>query len=112
MLGARVFGVLRRLGGGPGAGRTFVTGLWLGFLPCGLSYSSFLGAAATGSALHGFVYALFFALGTVPALWVVGVAVSLAGQRWRLWVHRLGGALVVVTGMFFLVNTLRSFLER
>jgi sulfite exporter TauE/SafE len=112
VLGARVFGTLRKLQGGAGPGRPYVAGLWFGFLPCGLSYSSFLGAAATGSALHGFLYALLFALGTVPALLVVGVAVGLAGQRWRLWVHRLGGALVVLTGIFFLVNTLRPFLDR
>ncbi len=51
-------------------------GLLNGLLPCGLVYVALAGAAATGSALGGAEYMLFFGLGTVPMM----LAVSLFGK--------------------------------
>ncbi|PZW43044.1 hypothetical protein C8P66_11770 [Humitalea rosea] len=56
----------------PDARRSFLLGLLLSALPCGLLYGALVAAAASGSALAGALAMAGFVLGTVPAL--VGVA--------------------------------------
>jgi len=103
----RVVGLVRELlGGGPG--RLYPAGLALGFLPCGLSWTVFLGAAGTGSLAEGFLVALAFGLGTVPALLAAGAAGTWLGVRARGALYRLGGVLVAVMGLLFLVRGLRA----
>lgn len=63
----------------PGAGRSFVLGLLLSALPCGLLYAALAGAAASGSALAGSLTMAAFVLGTMPAL----VALALLGRFFR-----------------------------
>jgi hypothetical protein len=70
---------LGRLLEAPGGGRSFLLGLMLSALPCGLLYAALAGAAASGSALAGAVAMLAFVLGTVPAL----VALALLGRLFR-----------------------------
>jgi sulfite exporter TauE/SafE len=103
---ARVFGMVRAVLEGGGAGRFYALGLLLGFLPCGLSYSAFVGAAATGGLPQGLLFTLAFALGTVPALLVVGGAATLATVRVRGALYRLGGVAVVIVGLLFLARGL------
>jgi len=112
---ARVFRAVRAVlvgapGGQPpeggGAGRFYALGLLLGFLPCGLSYSAFVGAAATGGLPQGFLFALVFALGTVPALLLVGGASAIASVRVRGLLYRLGGVAVVAVGALFVARGL------
>jgi uncharacterized protein len=48
---------------------TFLTiGFLNGFLPCGLVYMAVFGAIASGNALQGSIYMLFFGLGTIPLM--------------------------------------------
>lgn len=61
----------------------YLLGVALGFLPCGLVYSALLAAAAGGSVPLAAVAMAAFALGTVPALFVVGWLGAVAGQRFR-----------------------------
>ncbi len=96
-------GGLLRAGGLP---RTFALGLFLGLLPCGLSWSAFVGAAATGGTLPGALFALSFALGTVPALLLVGSAATLLSVRLRGVLLRVGGAAVALLGLLFLLRGL------
>ncbi len=79
----RVVGAVRGLLEGGGPGRLYPTGLVLGLLPCGLSWTVFLGAAGTGSLPEGLLLALAFGLGTTPALLLVGAAGSAVGLRAR-----------------------------
>ncbi|WP_122034779.1 sulfite exporter TauE/SafE family protein [Aliivibrio sp. EL58] len=46
--------------------------LW-GWLPCGLVYSTLSWAAVSGSALNGSLVMLAFGLGTLPAMFLVGI---------------------------------------
>lgn len=79
---APVFRQTSRLGG-------YILGVSLGFLPCGLLYSALLLAGAAGSWQAGMASMLLFSLGTVPALFAVGMFGAAAGQRWRSMMRKL-----------------------
>jgi sulfite exporter TauE/SafE len=83
-------------------------GLAMGLLPCGLSYTAFIAAAGSGGALKGLLLALFFGLGTLPALLLFGTAVSMLGAAARRWITRAGGIVVVLMGLFYLYRGLRA----
>lgn len=89
----------------------FPLGLLLGFLPCGLSYSIFLGAAATGGLLPGFLLALSFGLATVPALFLFGLTVGYLGARVRGALYRAGGVTVIIMGLVFIKRGLASYVS-
>jgi len=101
---ARVVALVRGLLEGGGVGRLYPTGLALGLLPCGLSWTAFLGAAGTGSAAEGLLLALAFGLGTVPALLAVGAAGAAAGWRARGLLSRAAGVAVAVLGVVFVLR--------
>jgi sulfite exporter TauE/SafE len=103
-LSARLGRLVRALLEGGGPGRLYPVGLALGLLPCGASWTAFLAAAGTGSLAGGFLLALAFGLGTVPALLLVGAAAALAGSRLRGALHRAGGVLVALLGVLFLLR--------
>jgi len=102
----RLFRGVRALLEGGGTGRYYVLGLSFGFLPCGLSYSAFMGAAATGGLPQGLLFALAFAVGTVPALLLVGAGATVVSVRLRGVLYRLGGVAVVLVGLVFLARGL------
>jgi sulfite exporter TauE/SafE len=104
---ARVVAFVRDVVGG-GPGRLYPAGLALGFLPCGLSWTVFLGAAGTGSLPEGLLLALAFGLGTVPALLLAGAVATWLGVRARGLLYRMGGVLVAAMGVLFLVRGLRA----
>jgi sulfite exporter TauE/SafE len=100
----RVVAAARRVAG---SGATlYPLGLLLGVLPCGVSWTIFLGAAATGGPVPGLLLALAFGLGTIPGLLLVGAASALLGQRARGWLQRAGGLLVAALGLLFLLRGL------
>jgi hypothetical protein len=102
----RVIALVRGVLEGGGAGRLYPTGLALGLLPCGLSWTVFLGAAGTGSLHEGLLVALAFGLGTTPALLLVASAGALFGARARGVLARAGGVLVALFGMLFVLRGL------
>ncbi len=100
----KVVALVRGLLEGGGPGRLYPTGLVLGLLPCGLSWTVFLGAAGTGSLPEGLLLALAFGLGTTPALLLVGAAGSAVAGRARSVLARAGGVLVALLGLLFLLR--------
>ncbi len=106
LLSARVSAAVRAiLDAGGGAG-LYPLGLALGLLPCGLSWSAFLAAAATGGAVPGLLLALAFGLGTVPGLLLAGWLGALLGARARGLLRRAGGLLVAALGALFALRGL------
>jgi sulfite exporter TauE/SafE len=100
----RVVAAARRVAG---SGATlYPLGLLLGVLPCGVSWTVFLGAAATGGPVPGLLLALAFGLGTVPGLLLVGAVSALLGQRARGGLARAGGLVVAALGLLFLLRGL------
>ncbi len=88
--------------------RYYPLGLLLGLLPCGLSYSVFIGAAGTGGLLRGMFYVFCFGLGTVPALLLFGVVMSYLSGKIRSWLYRASGIVVTISGIYFLVKGITS----
>lgn len=84
-------------------------GLLLGFMPCGLSYSIFMGAAATGGLLQGGLFAFFFGLGTLPALLVFGIAATALSLKMRGLLYKLGGLAVILMGILFIIRGVRAY---
>ncbi len=90
--------------------RTMESRLYIGLLtpllPCGLLASMFLMAAASGSALNGVLTMLIFGTGTVPALFVTGLATSYISTRFRRYAGTLAGATVILMGAMILLRGL------
>jgi sulfite exporter TauE/SafE len=89
--------------------RFFPLGLLLGFLPCGLSYTIFVGAAATGDMLRGFLFTLSFGMATIPALLLFGLLMNFVSARVRGVIYRLGGVAIVISGLIFIRRGLLSY---
>ena len=106
-LAGRVLSAVRRLAGHEAPVRAYPLGLVLGFLPCGLSYSAFAAAAATGSPVAGMAIALAFGFGTLPALLLAGAVVAALSFRARGLLQRAGGGLVALLGVLFVLRGLR-----
>jgi hypothetical protein len=90
----------QRVGRAEGPGAALALGVLWGWLPCGLSWTALLAAAATGSAASGALTMLAFGFGTLPAVglggWLFGRSTTLAAPRWR----RVAGALLVGLGLW------------
>jgi sulfite exporter TauE/SafE len=100
----RVIALVRGVMEGGGPSRLYPTGLALGLLPCGLSWTVFLGAAGTGSLPEGLLLSLAFGAGTTPALLVVGAAGSAVGLRARGALVRAGGVVAALLGVLFVLR--------
>lgn len=77
----------------------FVSGLLLGFLPCGLTYTMHMKAATTGTAWNGALTLAFFGLGTLPALLFIGMFSHLLGKVLRKKVEFVAKSLAVFIGI-------------
>jgi sulfite exporter TauE/SafE len=100
----KVSAFARSLLEGGTAGRLYPLGLVLGLLPCGLSWTFFLGAAGTGHPAAGLLLALAFGLGTLPALLLAGAATTWLGARAKGALYRAGGLLVAALGVVFVLR--------
>lgn len=94
---------------GPSTLRYLPLGLMLGFLPCGLSYSIFVGAAASGGMIEGFLLSLSFGLATVPALLLFAMVVGYLGAGMRGILYRMGGAVVILMGFMYVWRGIAAY---
>ncbi|MDO8723875.1 MAG: sulfite exporter TauE/SafE family protein [Syntrophales bacterium] len=98
-----------------GAGVYFPLGLLMGFIPCGLLYTAFVAAAGAGvdapdqasGLLRGLLMLFLFGVGTMPALLVLGSAVSITGERLRGWFYRASALAMMLAGVVFVWRALR-----
>jgi sulfite exporter TauE/SafE len=72
-----------------------VTGLFMGFLPCGVSYANFSRALTASRPLEGGVLLLAFGVGTLPGLLLVGTGASVLARRYRKHFDILSGILMI-----------------
>lgn len=78
---------------------TFLFGLLLGLLPCGLLYPVLIYASSSGGFAQGASTALIFGLGTVPALASFGLLVARIRPRMRSVLYRAAALLIVLLGV-------------
>lgn len=76
------------------------------FLPCGFTQALQLYALTTGSGVTSGLILFLFALGTAPALLVLGWASGSLKGKWGKWFFQFSGALVVVLGIWNVQNGL------
>jgi len=108
---AAVLRTALRMRGSSPTFRYYPLGLLLGLLPCGLSYSVFIASAGTGGPLQGFLTALAFGLGTLPALLFFGTLMAALSASLRGTIYRAGGALVIIMGIYFLFRGIRLYAD-
>jgi uncharacterized protein len=90
-------------------------GVLLGLLPCGPVYTALIASAGAGmgaeSALQGFwsgmVLMLAFGIGTFPSLFIVGKLTSLGWIRSRALICRISSLLMVLVGIYFIIQGIR-----
>ena len=82
-------------------GHPFATGLFLGFLPCGLVYSALIAAAARGGTVQGAAALAVFGMGTAPALLGVSMVDELLARNRRI-INRLSQVFLLAMGVWFL----------
>ncbi len=84
----------------------FVLGSLSFFLPCGFTQSMQLFALASGSFWTGGLVLLFFALGTLPVLLALGIAVSWTKNRHTIIFQKAAGMLVLLFALYTLSSGL------
>lgn len=86
---------------------TFLTiGFLNGLLPCGLVYMAVFGAIASGNALSGGVYMLFFGLGTVPMMSIAVFLGNFLKGNAKQRIQRLIPIFVAVVAILFILRGL------
>jgi hypothetical protein len=95
---ARLGNVLRRAVERSGATGAFGVGVANGLLPCPLVYAMLLQAGAAGSPLAGAGTMALFGVGTLPALYGVAWAGHFLSKRWRPYLERMAGLVLVGLG--------------
>ena len=64
--------------------RAFLFGMIWGWLPCGLVYTAFALAATTGDVLKSSLTMLAFGIGTLPAVFGIGIMTGIATRLSRM----------------------------
>lgn len=106
-LAGALSGLARPLFHRPLGWRGYLLGVALGFIPCGLLYGALAAASSTADPLAGFLAMVVFALGTIPALLVVGFSGHIALGRWRGSMTWIAPVLLIVNGGFLLIMAWR-----
>jgi len=82
--------------------RGYGLGVVLGFIPCGMVYGALAVAAASANAPIGALSMAAFGLGTVPALFGLGVSGGVVLGRWPNVARHVAPVLLIVNGGFLL----------
>jgi len=96
---------------GESLSRYYPLGALFGFLPCGLSYTVFMAASATGDFLSGMFTMFFFGIGTLPSLLLFGFAASSISSRLRGILYKAAGVIVIVMGCWFLFKGIKLYAQ-
>jgi sulfite exporter TauE/SafE len=82
----------------------FVSGLLNGLLPCGMVYIALVATLALQSAFYGFLYMLFFGLGTIPVMLTLMFSKDLLGFRLKQRISRALPYFAMFIGVLFIVR--------
>jgi sulfite exporter TauE/SafE len=87
-----------------GLAPVFISWILLGFLPCGLTYTMHMKAAATGDPILGGFTLLLFGLSTLPALAFIGLFSHVMSKMARNKVLLLGNIIAIVIGILSILR--------
>lgn len=87
-----------------GLASVFISGILLGFLPCGLTYTMHMKAAASGSPWLGALTLFVFGLATLPALACVGFFSHVMGKALRRKVLLIGNVVAILIGILAILR--------
>lgn len=82
----------------------FVSGLLNGLLPCGMVYIALVASLALQSVLYGFLYMLFFGLGTIPVMLTLMFSKDLFSFRFKQRLSRSLPYFAMFIGILFIVR--------
>lgn len=83
-------------------------GFLMGFLPCGLTYAAFSRVLSVSHIFNGAIYMLFFGLGTLPALLIIGHGASSLIRRYRKETELFSGVLMIGMAVSLLVKAFQT----
>jgi sulfite exporter TauE/SafE len=87
-------------------GSILLSGVVNGLLPCGLVYLALAGAAATGEALHGALFMMFFGWGTLPVMFSVVFLGGSLKQNFRAKLRSAYPAIMAVMAILLIIRGL------
>jgi len=95
-------------------GTLFPLGIVMGFIPCGLVYTSLLVVVRTSmdisshttAMLEGALLMGLFGVGTMPSLLLFGRTVGFLKQRFRESLYRISSFIIIALGVYFLLKAL------
>lgn len=85
-------------------GQSFLQGVLLGFMPCGLSYAAVMMAATLANPIYGMAAMWLFTLGTLPALFLANLTAAYAARRWQNAMWRMGRVMMAFNGLLLLAT--------
>lgn len=83
---------------------TFTIGLLNGLLPCGLVYIAIAGALATSNSLSGALFMALFGLGTLPAMFAIGITGNKMGYNFRNLIKRSTPYVIAIMGVLLVLR--------
>ena len=87
----------------------FFLGVLWGFMPCGLLYSAFAAALASGNALKAMLLMTAFSLGTLPNLLLAPIFLQKISARFRQAFQKIAGVVLILFALFGFYNLLKFF---
>lgn len=85
----------------------YLSGLLLGFLPCGLIYAMLILAAATANPFKAMLGMALFVLGTIPAFLALGIGVEILNQKWKNIIRPIGRMMMAVNGLVLFASAIQ-----
>jgi hypothetical protein len=82
---------------------SYIRGVLLGFMPCGLLYAALMMAATLANPLAGMFAMWLFVLGTIPALLIASVGANMLTKKWQAVMQKIGRAVMAFNGISLLV---------
>ncbi len=82
---------------------TFLRGIMMGFMPCGLLYAALMMAATLATPLSGMFAMWLFVFGTMPVLIVASMGTEIITKKWQHAINRIGHMIMAFNGLSLLV---------
>ena len=88
-----------------------LTGMFMGLLPCGLSFAAFSKALASTGPLAGGIYLFSFGLGTLPGLLLLGTGVSALYRKYQRHFELISGMLMAGMAIHLFVEVAAAAID-